>query len=173
MTDTPTQKPSRMSRDEFITAFGDIYEHSPWAADGAFERGLTPQTDSADGLAHLMAEVVDAADTDAQLGLLRAHPDLAGRLAAAGELTEDSRREQAGAGLNRCTPDELAQFRALNARYTERFGFPFIIAVRGLQRTQILAQFKTRVGHTYAEEFQEALRQVHRIAALRLSERLP
>jgi 2-oxo-4-hydroxy-4-carboxy-5-ureidoimidazoline decarboxylase len=166
-------QPTRMTRDVFITAFGDIYEHSPWAAAGAFESGLTLAADSAVGLAGLMAAVVDAADKDVQLALLRAHPDLAGKLALAGALTEDSAREQASAGLDQCTAQELERFRALNARYTEQFGFPFIIAVRGLHRTEILVQFEARVAHTYAAEFQEALGQVHRIAALRLMQRLP
>ena len=169
----PEQVPTRMTRDAFIAAFGDVYEHSPWAAAGAFEAGLTPEADLAAGLAGLMAAVVDAADTDAQLALLRAHPDLAGKLALAGELTDDSAREQASAGLDQCTEQELERFRELNVRYTEQFGFPFIIAVLGLHRTDILAQFEVRVTHTYAAEFQEALGQVHRIAALRLAQRLP
>jgi len=167
------RKPTRMTRDEFITAFGDVYEYSPWAADGAFEAGLTTDADSAAGLARLMASAVDAADPDAQLALLRAHPDLAGKLALAGALTDDSAREQASAGLDQCTEEELARFCELNARYMQQFGFPFIIAVRGLHRTDILTQFEVRVTHTYAAEFREAIGQVHRIAELRLAERLP
>ena len=173
MTEAGAPKPTRMTRDQFIAAFGDVYEHSPWAADGAFERGLTDAADTAAGLAALVSAAVDAVDTDTQLGLLRAHPDLAGKLALAGELSADSTREQASAGLDACTPQELERFQTLNPRYTDKFGFPFIIAVRGLDRQAILSEFERRVENTYAEEFQEALRQVHRIAALRLSERLP
>ncbi|MDB5802501.1 MAG: decarboxylase [Rhodocyclales bacterium] len=104
--------------------------------------------------------------------LARAHPELAGKAAVRGELTEESTREQAGARLDACSPAEFERLQQLNAAYREKFGFPFIIAVRGLDRTQIIEQFSTRVLNDNEAEFQEALRQIERIAALRLQERV-
>jgi OHCU decarboxylase len=108
-----------------------------------------------------------------QLGVLRAHPDLAGKLAIAGELTEDSRNEQAGAGLDRLSPAEHARFTELNTAYMEKFGFPFIIAVKGLTKDDILAAFEARIGNATAVEFETAKKQVERIALLRLTAALP
>ena len=102
------------------------------------------------------------------MALLRAHPDLAGKLAVEGELTAESTSEQAGAGLERCSPEEFEEFQRLNDAYTARFGFPFILAVKGYDRAGILAAFRRRVGHDRATELREALDQVHRIARLRL-----
>lgn len=160
-----TPYPTKLDRDAFVARFGAIYEHSPWVAEAVFD--TTEVGVSAEGLAETMQAVVDAASTDVQLELLRAHPDLAGRLALAA-LTAHSQAEQKGAGLDQCTADELAEFQALNARYLERFGFPFIFAVRGYHRTDILQAFRQRVEHDRETEFQTALHQVHRIARLRL-----
>ncbi|MEZ5923455.1 MAG: 2-oxo-4-hydroxy-4-carboxy-5-ureidoimidazoline decarboxylase [Hyphomicrobiaceae bacterium] len=157
-----------MSRRAFVERFGGIYEHSPWVAETAHDDGLDESDDTPEGLgAHFRRIVEAAAETD-WLALLRAHPDLAGRLALAGQLTTDSTHEQASAGLDRCSPDELLRFQELNATYQQRFGFPFIIAVRGLDRVQILEAFERRVGNTPSAEFRTALDQVHRIAQLRL-----
>lgn len=109
-----------------------------------------------------------AASEDERLALLRAHPDLAGRLALAGELSADSTAEQAGAGLDRCTPQELEEFQALNERYKTRFGFPYILAIKGRHREQILENFRARVENDPEAEFEEAIEQVRRIALLRL-----
>jgi OHCU decarboxylase len=117
-----------------------------------------------------MARVVETVGRDRQLALLRAHPDLAGRLAVAGGLTASSSAEQASAGLDRCTPAEFARFQALNAAYREKFGFPFIMAVRGRSRTEILAAFERRVANDAETEFATALAEVHKIALLRLRE---
>ncbi|EJZ19811.1 2-oxo-4-hydroxy-4-carboxy-5-ureidoimidazoline decarboxylase, partial [Rhizobium sp. Pop5] len=106
-------------------------------------------------------------------GGLRAHPDLAGRLAISGELTEDSRKEQAGAGLDRLSPAEHARFTELNSTYVEKFGFPFIIAVKGLGKDDILSAFEARIGNGRDEEFGTAAAQVERIALLRLTSLLP
>lgn len=152
-----------MDQAAFIARYGDIYEHSAWVAEAAWA-----QRDADRPLADAMAAIVDAAGEDRQLALLRAHPDLAGKLALANQLTHASRSEQAGAGLDACTPEELAEFRDLNAQYTAKFGFPFIFAVKGYHRHDILAAFRERIGHGPAQEFAEALRQVHRIARLRL-----
>ncbi len=161
-------RPSSLDRASFVATFGGIYEHSPWVAEGAFEVGIMPQQDTAAGLHAVLAAIVDGAGREAQLDLLRAHPDLAGRLAVAGDLTPDSTAEQAGAGLDSCTPEEFARFQDLNGRYRERFGFPFILAVRGKGRTEILEAFEERVNNAPDVEFATALEQVHRIALLRL-----
>jgi OHCU decarboxylase len=161
-------RPSTLCREGFVAAYGGIYEHSAWIAEAAFDRGLGPAHDAAAGLAAAMAAVVEAAGRPDQLALLGAHPELAGRLAMAGELTERSRAEQAGAGLDQCTPEEFARFGVANAAYGERFGFPFIIAVKGLARAEILAALEARATSDPAAEFRTALDQVHKIARLRL-----
>ena len=161
-------RPTALDRAAFIEAYGGIYEHSPWVAAAVFGGGLGPADDDPESLAGRMAQVVDAADGEAKLALLRAHPELAGRLAVSGSLTADSTAEQASAGLDRCTPEEFAEFHALNARYNARFGFPFIIAVRGLSRQDILKAFRSRADNDRETEFATALEQVHRIARLRL-----
>jgi OHCU decarboxylase len=126
------------------------------------------QDDQLTHFAARMAGIVDAAGHDAQLALLRAHPELAGKLAIAGGLTAESSAEQAGAGLDSCTPDEFASFSDLNDRYGARFGHPFIIAVRGLDRAAILAAFAARIDNDPTTEFATALAEVHKIARLRL-----
>jgi len=161
-------RPTTLDRAAFVEAYGGIYEHSPWVAAAVFDAGIGAGDDEAGALAGRMAQVVDAADDDAKLALLRAHPELAGRLAMSGELTADSTSEQASAGLDRCTPEEFAEFHELNERYTARFGFPFIIAVRGLSRQDILSAFRIRADNDRETEFAAALQQVHRIARLRL-----
>ena len=160
--------PSSLDRDAFIGRFGGIYEHSPWVAETVFEAGVGAAEDEVEGLAARMAAVVEAGGAERQMALLEAHPELAGRLAVAGRLTADSTSEQASAGLDRCSPEEFRRFSELNAAYGARFGFPFIIAVRGLSRADILAAFERRVGNDRASELRTALDQVHRIARLRL-----
>jgi OHCU decarboxylase len=120
-----------------------------------------------------MAAAFRAGTEAERLAVLRAHPDLAGKLAIAGELTEDSRKEQAGAGLDRLSADEHARFTTLNDAYVEKFGFPFIIAVKGLQKNDILGAFETRINNDRDTEFATACAQVERIALLRLSSMLP
>jgi 2-oxo-4-hydroxy-4-carboxy-5-ureidoimidazoline decarboxylase len=117
-----------------------------------------------------MRAVVDAASDAQKLALIRAHPELAGRTAIAGEMAEASKREQSGAGLDRCTPAEFAEFQRLNEAYNARFGFPFIIAVKGLTRAEILAAFRARLDNDRPAEFDAALDQIHRIAAIRLAD---
>lgn len=160
--------PRRLDRTAFVARFGGAYEHSPWIAEAVFDRGLDAATDTAEGLHAAMAAAVNAAGRDAWLTLLRAHPDLAGKLAVRGELTAESTSEQAGAGLDRCSPKEFEEFQRLNDVYNTRFGFPFILAVKGYDRAGILEEFRRRVGNAPKAEFREALDQVHRIARLRL-----
>ncbi|MEC9432214.1 MAG: 2-oxo-4-hydroxy-4-carboxy-5-ureidoimidazoline decarboxylase [Pseudomonadota bacterium] len=160
--------PAAMDRAGFVARFGGVYEHSDWVAEAAFDAGLGPETATPAGLSAALQAQVEAGGRDRQLALLRAHPDLAGKLALAGGLTADSTAEQAGAGLDQCSAGELAEFQSLNDRYKARFGFPYILAVRGRHRTEILADFRARVGNAPDAEFAGALEQVRRIALLRL-----
>lgn len=150
---------SIMQKNEFLSKYGAIYEHSPWVAEAAFG------AEGIDKIHAAMKAAVNAASRDKKLALLRAHPDLA----CAQGLTAASTSEQAAAGLNECTPDELAEFQQLNADYKLKFGFPFIVAVRGLHRADILRQFRARIQNDAATEFGAALEQVHKIAWLRLN----
>ncbi|MGI9509780.1 MAG: allantoinase PuuE, partial [Geminicoccaceae bacterium] len=127
---TETQKPSEMDEETFVRMFGGVFEHSPWIAEGAYALELGPAHDCAAGVHSALARIFRAADHDQRLGVLTAHPDLAGKLAAAGRLTAESTAEQAGAGLDHLTDEEHAAFTSLNDAYTEKFGFPFIVAVR-------------------------------------------
>ena len=158
-----------LGREHFVAALAAIFEHSPWVAEAvADERPFA----SVDALHAAMCAVVDRADADAQLALIRAHPQLAGRAAIAGELTADSRKEQTGAGLDRCTPDEFARLTRLNAAYDSRFGFPFILAVRGHSRASIIDNMAQRLPREREAELAEALAQIARIARFRLNDLL-
>ena len=161
------------ARGDFIEKFGGIFEHSPFIAERAYDAGTIFVPLTAKGVHAAFVAVFRAASEAERLGVLRAHPDLAGRLAIAGELTEDSRNEQAGAGLDRLSPEEHARFTDLNAAYVEKFGFPFIIAVKGLGKDDILAAFERRVHNTREAEFATASAEVEKIAALRLAGQLP
>ncbi len=165
-------RPSSLGRDDFIASYGGIYEHSPWVAAAAWDAGLSGREDTVAGLAAAMARALDAAGTDRQLALIRAHPDLAGKAAVAGELTDDSSSEQASAGLDQCTPEEFQRFQQLNEAYKARFRFPFVMAVRGQSREAILAAFRRRLQNSPEEERQTAIIQINRIALLRLHERV-
>ena len=159
-----------MNRQEFVERFGGVFEHSPWVAEGAWDAGLNP--DSAGELHARMCAVLRSATHERQLGVLNAHPDLAGRLALAGQLTADSTAEQASAGLDKCTPEEFEQLQALNDAYKAKFSFPFIMAVKGRTRAEIIQAFEERVNNDAETEFATALRQVERIALLRLDDML-
>ncbi|MBT5649405.1 MAG: 2-oxo-4-hydroxy-4-carboxy-5-ureidoimidazoline decarboxylase [Rhodospirillaceae bacterium] len=160
--------PSHMTQEDFMDVFGGVYEHTPWIAEAVYAAGLTGSQDTVAGLHDSLRTNVDDADDEKKLALLRAHPDLAGKLAISGELTADSTSEQASAQLDKCTPEEFAEFQSLNDRYKEAFGFPYILAVRGRNRQEILENFRSRVDNTPDTEFAEALKQVHRIALLRI-----
>lgn len=163
-----TLKPSGLSRAEFVRAFTDIYEHSPWVAETVFDQGVGPADDHIGQLHARMAATLLAADRERQLALINAHPDLAGKAAVRGELTAASTAEQAGAGIQDCTPEEFARFERLNAAYKARFGFVFIMAVKGSNRQQILAAFEERLKHTPEQEFARALAEINKIALFRL-----
>jgi OHCU decarboxylase len=152
-------------RAAFVAALGHLFEHSPWVADETFDR--RPFRDAE----HLHAELCETlarADPARQLALIRAHPDLAGRLAQAGQLTAESTKEQASAGLDRLAAEEMAEFQRLNAAYLARFGFPFVICARLNAKEAILAAMRTRIHHAPAEEHQTALAEIEKIARLRL-----
>jgi allantoate deiminase/N-carbamoyl-L-amino-acid hydrolase len=158
----------------FIDALRGIYEHSPWIPErAAVHRPFA----SLAALKLALQAAVSGASEDEQLSLLRAHPELAGKAAIAGELTAESTGEQAASGLNRCSPEEYALLHRLNAAYNDKFGFPFILAVKGptgkgLTRQAIIATFERRLKNRRQDELQEALRQVHRIAEIRLNDLL-
>ncbi len=164
----PTVLPTTLNtlpETDFVARLGGVFESSPWVA----ER-VCPKRPFADvpGLHAAMCREVAAAGTDAQLDLIRAHPDLAGKAALAGELTAASSAEQAGAGLGRLTAEEYRHFHDLNDRYRERFGFPFILAVKGHDKTSILAAFEARLPNDADTERETALQQIYKIAHLRL-----
>ena len=151
---------------DFVDRLGAIYEHSPWVA--AEVASLATGIDDIEKLGELMADCVDNASKSRQLELIRAHPDLAGKAPVAGELTEESTNEQASAGLDQCSVDEYEQFQALNVAYHEKFGFPFIMAVKDSSRDEILRAFSDRLENDAALEFETALAEIHKIARLRL-----
>ena len=154
----------------FVSVFGGVYEHSPWVA--ATAAAGRPYADLR-SLVAAMQSVVDAASHEAQLGLIRAHPELLGRLAPseppAETLTTESRSEQASAGLDCCSREELGLLRALNHAYRNKFDFPFIVAVRGLSRMEIIARLSARIENKTELEFQNNLAEISKIAELRLA----
>jgi OHCU decarboxylase len=155
-----------MTKRDFVQRFGGIYEHSPWVAEEA--AAIVADASDVGVIADVMADCVDNASVERQLELIRAHPDLAGKAAVAGKLTEDSTTEQASAGLDRCSPEEYERFQVLNRAYRDRFDFPFVMAVRDRSRADILAAFGSRLENDYDEEFETALAETHKIARLRL-----
>ncbi|MEH6648566.1 MAG: 2-oxo-4-hydroxy-4-carboxy-5-ureidoimidazoline decarboxylase [Motiliproteus sp.] len=161
-------KPSQMTRESFVSTFADIYEHSPWVAEQSWDSGLDTSHDQIENLQQVMASVLMASEHQAQLDLINAHPDLAGKAAVAGELTEASTSEQAGAGIHQCNAVEFARFTELNDAYKAKFGFPFIKAVKGSNRFQILDAFETRINNNHEQEFATALDEINKIATFRL-----
>ena len=158
---------NRMPADAFVAALGGIFEHSPWVAEAAARQR---PFDSVDALHRAMVHAVETAGDARQLALIDAHPELAGKAAVRGELTAESTREQSGAGLDRCTQQEFDTLQRLNRAYRERFGFPFILAVRGYDRHGIIANFEARLHHSRADELRTSLDQIYRIARFRLDE---
>ncbi len=169
----PWPRPSQMDRETFVDTYGGIFEHSPWIAEGAHALELGPAHDTAIGLHNALCRVFRSAPQDARLGVLQAHPDLAGKLAAAKRLTAESTNEQASAGLDALTDAERETFQRLNTAYVEKHGFPFIIAVRDHDKAGIMDAFQTRIDNDTDTEFAEACKQVERIAHYRLKDILP
>jgi OHCU decarboxylase len=156
-----------LTRQAFVERFGPLFERSPWVAEDAYAD--LPFADE-DELYEALRAAMYSAPRARQLALIRAHPDLAGRAAVEGSLTESSRREQSSAGLDRLTPDEYAWFTHLNAAYRERFGFPFVVCVREHTKESILRVAGERLEHTRDEEVRVALEEIAKIARLRLRE---
>lgn len=151
----------------FVDILGEVFENSP----GLVERAAaTRPYPSRDALIDKLVDVMSSATQDEQLALIRAHPDLAGKAARAGELTDSSTREQTGAGLDQLTDEEFDLFSRLNADYQERFGFPFIIAVRDHTKESILDAFKSRLNNEPETEVAEAMRNIARIMSLRIAD---
>lgn len=156
---------NQLSHQNFIDTLGGIYEHSSWVAELTFAQ---LPFDSVDTLHQTMMDIVKASDLDKRLALIRNHPELAGKEAAEGTLTADSKKEQSRAGLNHCSADELEQIRGLNKSYLQKFSFPFVIAVSGLNKHQIIAAMQTRLQSDEATEFVTSLNEIDKIAKIRL-----
>ena len=172
MNDGPTTRfaePPRLTGEsEFVSLFGSVYEHSPWIAAETWRNGLDERHDTVEGLAEALARTLDQAEVAQKRALINSHPDLAGRAAVRGELTKHSTAEQASAGIDQCTPDEFEHFQKLNTAYKEKFGFTFIMAVKGSNRHAILEAFEERLDNDAVEEFDRAIQEIHKIARFRL-----
>ncbi len=160
--------PATLSCDAFVQRYGGVYEHSPWVAQRTYELGINENHSAVGVLGNAMAKVLDKATHEEKRALILAHPDLAGRAALQGQLTDESTDEQSSAGLDQCTKEELARFQQLNDAYKIKFEMPFIMAVRGSNRHQILAGFEERIHNEPDIEFARALTEINRIALLRL-----
>ncbi|MBS7805939.1 allantoinase PuuE [Rhizobiales bacterium TNE-4] len=166
-------KPSTLSKAMFITKFGGVFEHTPWIAEKAFLRGLDASHDTAIGLHRALVREMRAGTEMEKRALILAHPDLAGKLAQAKLLTSESTHEQASAGLDQLTESEVERFTSLNIGYKKKFSFPFILAVKGMNKHKILSNFELRLQNSSDQEFETALQQIEKIALLRLMEILP
>ena len=156
---------NRLDDEAFISLLGGVYEHSPWVPAAILE--LRPFASRA-ALEAAMSEVVEQAPEEDTLALICAYPELGGPAAVEGRLDAASAREQNAAGLDRCSPEAFAELAALNGRYLERFGFPFVLAVRGHDPASVIAELQRRLEQDKASEVAESLRQIERIAGLRL-----
>lgn len=155
-----------LTREQFVARYGGVYEHSPWVAEKSYPQAADVVDPSQ--LAQIFATCVDAQPEGRKLKLIRAHPDLAGKAAVAGDLTKQSSEEQTSAGIDRCTAEEYARFQTLNARYKDKFGFPFVMAVRNSNRHDILNAFAHRLDNDRDAEFATAIAEIHKIARIRL-----
>ena len=159
---------NELSRQTFVQYFGGLYEHSAWIVERAFDAGLTLSHNDPDLLCKAFQDVLALASEEEKLGLINAHPDLVGNAGIAGELTEESTLEQGSAGLNHCSKEEFSRFTELNSAYKEKFKFPFIMAVREKNRSEILVAFDARIQNSADVEFARALSEINQIARLRL-----
>ncbi|HTY88931.1 MAG TPA: 2-oxo-4-hydroxy-4-carboxy-5-ureidoimidazoline decarboxylase [Candidatus Acidoferrum sp.] len=153
------------SRAEFVNAIGPVFEHSPWIAGAVWTQRPFAGVDQ---LHAALCDTVTRAGEEKQLALICAHPDLVGRAALAGKLTRESASEQAGAGLDRLSPEEIAWFEKSNAAYREKFGFPFVICARRNHKEAIVQGLTARLQHSRAQEIKTALEEIFKIAELRL-----
>ncbi|MEI7530920.1 MAG: 2-oxo-4-hydroxy-4-carboxy-5-ureidoimidazoline decarboxylase [Betaproteobacteria bacterium] len=158
---------NRLNQKEFVDKLFGIYEHSPWIPERAYSKA--PFGDGED-LAKEMRLVVAAASHQEQLGLIAAHPELAGKASVRKELTAESNQEQSGAGLDQCTPEEFGLLNEMNQAYNQKFGFPFILAVKGHNRHSIIQEFSKRLNNSLEDEFKACLEQIDKIATFRLND---
>ncbi len=156
---------NKLSKPAFIDLLGGIYEHSAWVAEQTYDQR---PFDSAQNLQHTMFDIVQASNIENRLALIRNHPELAGKEADEGTLTNDSQKEQSRAGLNQCTAQELEQIRRLNKDYQQKFGFPFVVAVSGLNKHQVITAMQTRLQNDYDTEFETSINEIGKIARIRL-----
>lgn len=159
-------RPSSLSHAEFLARFGPVYEASPWVAEGVWPAVEAGGLDDPAALAAAMQAEVDAAPREMKLALIRAHPELASRA----RMADASVKEQSGAGLDQCSAEEFEAFQRLNAAYNARFAFPFVVAVKGLARADILKAFAARLANAPEAEFATAIAEIHRIAGFRLAD---
>lgn len=162
-----TMEPSEMTRDEFLEAFGAVFPHSPWVAEGVWNGGLEFRHDTAAGMHEAMCNEIRQADHEQKLALLQAHPVLPFAVGA-DDPAEHAGRDNHDPRLDQCSEAEFADFQRLTRDYREKFGFPFILAVQGFQRRQVMDILRRRLDHSPEEEFQNALQQAMRIALFRL-----
>lgn len=161
------QKLNTLDAAAFVQLLGGVFEHSPWVAERvASQRPFA----SLEKLHSAMVDAIESSGPEMQLRLIRAHPELAGKAAVRGEMTQESNREQKGAGLDQCSPEEFASIQSLNAQYQEKFKHPFIVAVRGHTRQSVIALVTQRLTNSAAEEHMECLKQIYRIGELRLTD---
>lgn len=156
---------NKLSRSAFVGLLGSIYEHSPWVAESAYQQR---PFDTVQKLHKTMLDIVQASSMDDRLALIRNHPELAGREADEGTLTNDSQKEQSRAGLNQCSAEELAQLRGLNKSYLVKFGFPFVVAVSGLNKHRIIAAMQLRLQNDPDTEFNTSINEIGKIGQIRL-----
>ena len=161
------ERVNRMDREGFVSRFGRLFEHSSWVAEGAWEGRPFASVDELHGA---FVRAVEKAPEGRRVALIRAHPDLAGKAALAGELTEESAREQASAGLDRLSEEEYERFFRLNTAYREKFGLPFVVCVRDHTKGSIFAAAEERLENTHEKEVEAALREIGRISRLRLED---
>jgi OHCU decarboxylase len=160
---------NQLGRKEFVRVVGPVFEHSPWIAESAW---LKKPFADLENLHQELCEIVKDSGEEKQLALIRAHPDLVGKIALAGQLTKESTSEQASAGLNKLSPEEINLFQKQNAAYKNKFGFPFVICARLNKKAAILAGFEQRLNHSREQEIKTALEEIFKIAELRLKDLL-
>ena len=165
MNQTTISRVDQLGQAEFVLIVGPVFEHSSWIATEAWSRR---PFGSLERLHQVLCVVVKNAGEDRQVALIRAHPDLVGRAALAGALTRESTKEQAAAGLDKLSPDEIALFQKQNTAYLYKFGFPFVICARLNKKASILTGFEQRLKHSHPQEIQIALEEIFKIAELRL-----
>ena len=162
----PLASLNQYSKDQFVESLGGIFEHSPWVADLVYE---DRPFETIGQLQQTMLDAVQHSPELQRMALICNHPELAGKEAAAGTLTEDSRQEQSRAGLDQCTAEDLAQLQSLNQAYRKNFEFPFVIAVTGLNKAQIIAALESRLKNSFTVEFDASIAEIGKISMIRLN----